>query len=244
MTEAPLTLASLSRALARGRATARRAGWIGIAYASIFAVFGALIIGGLLRSGMTPAVFAAAGAFMLVGPITLAGFFGIARAVELGRKPSADDLFNGFHHPPAALWVIALVCALLFAIFVTDAGILYSYMVGGAPLYPADLPALPTAASRFVLWAGVSGAVIALLIFTVSAFSVPLLCERRTHLVGAVVISVRVVLRNFPVTLLWAVFISVTTLTSIVLLPLFPFLMPMLAYASHALYREALPLAV
>jgi len=39
---------------------------------------------------------------------------------------------------------------------------------------------LPASASvaRFVLWSSVSGAVVAFLLFAVSAFAVPLLCER------------------------------------------------------------------
>jgi uncharacterized membrane protein len=244
MTEAPLTLASLARALGKGRRTARQAGAVGIAYAGIFALFGAIMIAGLIKMGMTPFVLAAAGAFMLVGPITLAGFFGIARAVEIGRRPTADDLFNGFHHPPAALWALALVCTLLLIIFVTDAGILYSYMIGGTPLLPADMLAPPATATRFLFWTTLSGVAVGFLIFTISAFSVPLLCERRSHLVGAVVISVRLVFGNFAIMMLWAIFIAVATIVSIVLLPLFPLVMPTLAYASHALYREALPLAV
>lgn len=243
MTEAPLTLASVARALRQGRATARSAGATSLAYAGVFAVFGAFIIGGLLKGGMTPFVLAAAGAFMLVGPITLAGFFGLARAVEAGRRPGPDDVFNGFHHPPGALWAIAMVCALLFVIFVTDVGILYSYMIGGTPLFPADMLAPPATATRFLFWASISGIVVAFLIFTISAFSVPLLCERRTHLVNAVVTSVRLVFHNFTTAMIWAIFLSLATITSIILLPLFPFVMPALAYASHALYREALPLS-
>lgn len=242
MTEAPLTFASIGRALARGAAVAGRARGVSFAYALVFAAFGAVIMGALMRQGMTPFVVAAAGAFMLVGPITLAGFFGIARAVEASRRAGLDDVFNGFHHPPAALWAIALVCALLFMIFVTDAGILYSYMIGGTPLFPADMLPVPAAAAQFVFWAVVSGAVIAFMLFAVSAFSVPLLCERRAGLVTAVVASVRTVFRNFPVAIAWAVLMSAATIGSILLLPLFPFVLPVLAYASHALYREALPL--
>lgn len=220
---------------------ARAARGVSVTYAGVFALIGAFIVGGLVRSGITPFVIAAAGAFMLVGPITLAGFFGVARALEAGRPPSADDVFNGFHQPPAALWVIALICMLLFLIFVTDAGILYSYLIGGTALFPADMFPPNANVANFVLWTSVSGAVIAFLLFTVSAFSVPLLSEHRTHLVAAVVTSVRIVFRNFAVTMIWAAFIAAATMTSIVLIPLLPFVLPVLAYASHALYREALP---
>lgn len=243
MQTAHLDFAAIGRALRKGAATARRTRAVSLGYAGIFAVFGALILAALVRTGMTPFVVTAAGAFMLVGPAVLAGFFGIARAVEAGRRAGMDDVFNGFHHPPAALWAIALVCTLLFLIFVTDAGILYSYMIGGTPLFPADMLPPPEAAARFVFWAGVSGAAIAFMLFAISAFSVPLLCERRAHLVAAVVGSVRTVFANFAVTMAWAVLISAATILSILLLPLFPFVLPVLAYASHAFYREALPLA-
>jgi len=241
MREVRLSFASIARAIAAGRGVASRARTVGIAYAAVFALMGAAIIGVLLKSGMTPFILAAAGAFMLVGPIILAGFFGIARAVESNGKAGADAVFNGFYHPPAALWIIALVCTLLFMIFVTDAGILYSYMVGGTPLFPADMLPPPDGVSAFFLWVSISGAAVAFLLFAISAFSVPLLCEHRASLVPAVVTSVRIVFRNFPVTMSWALLLSAAVMGSILLLPLLPFILPVMAYASHALYREALP---
>ncbi len=239
--EARLRFASIGRALAAGRTVAARAGRVGTGYAAIFTILGAVILWLLVRSGLTPFVIAAAGAFMLVGPIILTGFFGIVHAVETSGAATADAVFEGFHRPPAAIWVIALVCMLLFMIFVTDAGILYSYMVGGTPLFPADMLPPPEGAVSFIFWVAVSGTAIAFLLFSVSAFSVPLVCEHRATLVTAVVTSVRVVFRNFPVTMAWAALLSIAVLGSILLLPLLPFVLPVMAYASHALYREALP---
>lgn len=241
MTAAPLSFAAIGRALASGLAVARRARQVSLGYAAIITAIGALILGSLAKAGLAPFIVPAAGAFMLAGPVTLAGFFGIARAVEAGRKPGLDHLFAGFHRPPAALWVLALVCALLFMIFITDAGILYSYLIGGTPVFPADLVSMPANVAVFLLWAGISGAFIAGLLFAVSAFSVPLLCEGRAHLVEAVVTSVRIVLGNFAVTMSWAVLLSAAIMASIIILPLLPVVLPVLAYASHALYREALP---
>jgi len=61
-----------------------------------------------------------------------------------------------------------------------------------------DLPA-PAGSLKFFRWASASGLVVALLLVGVSAFSVPLRCERRTGLVEAVVLSVRIVSDSFPV---------------------------------------------
>ncbi|MDP3438318.1 MAG: DUF2189 domain-containing protein [Azonexus sp.] len=239
----PFSLATLKQALVEGWRMANATRVVSVVYSLIFVLGGVLIIGGLLAQGLTPFVIAAAGAFMLVGPVILAGFFGIAQAFESGEVVTPRAVIAGFRHAAGALWALSLVCGLLFMIFVTDAAILYAYMVGGAPIWLVDL--LPAAMNvvKFVKWAGVSGFVVAFLLFGISAFSVPLLCERRTGLVGAVVISVRVVFGNFLVAIFWAFLLSTVTIASVLLLPLLPLTLPWLAYASRALYRQVLPTA-
>jgi len=241
MTLVPLTLPDLRRALADGWTTAGVTRGISAAYAALFALGGLLIMGTLLAQGLSPFVIAAAGAFMLLGPVILAGFFGIAAARDAGRRPGPGDVWSGYAEASGALWVLALVCALLFMIFITDAAILYSYMVGGAPVWLGDLLPASGAVRGFLLWASISGLFVAFLLYGVSAFAVPLLCERRAGLVDAVACSVRIVFGNFATAMLWAFLLSVITIGSILLLPLLPLTLPWLAYASRALYRRALP---
>jgi uncharacterized membrane protein len=241
MDSAPLSFHGIRQALATGWATANATRGVSIAYAAVFTLGGAIILGLLLAQGFTPFVIAAAGAFMLIGPIILAGFFGIARAHETGAPTGFASVKAGFTAAAGAVWVIALVCALLFMIFITDAAILYSYMVGVAPVWLTELiPATPGVMS-FLLWGAISGGVIALLLFCISAFSVPLLCERRAGLVDAVVASVRVVFGNFLPAMSWAALLSALVIGSILLLPLLPLTLPWLAYASRALYRQIFP---
>jgi uncharacterized membrane protein len=241
MTERPLTLEAIADALAGGWRTANATRAVSIAYSAIFTVIGALIIGALIAAGRTPFIVTAAGAFMLVGPAILAGFFAIARRAHAGKPVRFTTVAAGFAGASTAVWVIALVCALLFMIFITDVAILYSYMVGGDPIFPADLIPIAANVTSFMLWGLVSGAVIALLLFAISAFSVPLLCDRRADLVAAVVTSVRIVFRNFAAAMSWALLLSASTIGSILLLPLFPLVLPVMAYASHELYQAVLP---
>ncbi len=238
-----LSLVGIGRALAAGWSIANATRCVSVAYTVPFTLIGALILGFLLTRGFTPFVVAAAGAFMLVGPAILAGFFGIASAHEAGLPKHPRNILRGFMAAARSIWVIALVTALLFMIFVTDAAILYSYMVGGAPVWlPEFIP--PTQNIKdFLFWGSLSGFVIALLIFSVTAFSVPLLCERRATLVTAVVTSVRVVFGNFLLAMLWAALLSTLIIGSIVLLPLLPVTLPWLSYASRDLYRQIFPVA-
>lgn len=237
----PFSLATLSAALGEGWRLAAATRGVAVAYSLIFTMGGLLIIGALLIGGLLPFIVAAAGAFMLVGPILLAGFFGIAEAHESGLHPGLAAVLAGFRRAAPALWIIALVCAMLFMIFITDAAILYSYMVGGTPVWLADLVPRSGAILRFVIWAAVSGAVIAFLLFTVSAFAVPLLCERRAGLVEAIVTSARIVLGNPGPALAWALLLTLLIMAGILLLPLLPVFLPWLAFASRALYRRVLP---
>ncbi|NTV71100.1 MAG: DUF2189 domain-containing protein [Azonexaceae bacterium] len=243
MNLSPLTIGGVQRALADGWRVANATRGISIGYALIFTLGGLAIMGGLLAQGWTPFIIAAAGAFMLVGPVALAGFFGIAGALEAGAPVGVSSIASGFSRASRALWALSLVCALLFMIFVTDAAILYAYMVGATPVWLDKL--LPANASvlSFVRWAGVSGLVVAFLLYCVAAFSVPLLCERRAGLVEAVVLSVRVVFGNFLPAIFWAFFLSTVTIGSVLLLPLLPLTLPWMAYASRALYRQVLPVS-
>jgi uncharacterized membrane protein len=242
MTIVPLTLSSLRQALAEGWATANATRGASLGYAAIFTFLGLIIMGGLLVQGLTPFIIAAAGAFMLVGPIILAGFFGIARAHEAGQAAGVAAILSGFRHAAPTVWVLSLVCALLFMIFITDAAILYSYMVGGVPVWLTELVPASANVSGFLVWGSVSGFVIALLLYCVSAFSIPLLCDRRASLVLAVTTSVRIVFGNFVPVMLWAALLSSLLIGSILLLPLLPLTLPWMAHASRALYRQVLPL--
>lgn len=241
MTFVPISLATIRSALAEGWRLAQATRRVSTGYSLLFVLGGALIIGGLLAQGWTPFVIAAAGAFMLVGPAMLAGFFGIAAAHEAGGTPGFAAIGRGFADASGALWALALVCGLLFMIFVTDAAILYAYMVGGTPVWLGELLPVSDGVGRFVLWSAVSGAFVALLLFVVSAFAVPLLCERRAGLVEAVVCSVKAVFGNFVFAIFWAVLLSTAIIASVLLLPLLPLTLPWLAYASRALYRAVLP---
>ncbi|MCX8087382.1 MAG: DUF2189 domain-containing protein [Rhodocyclaceae bacterium] len=214
---------------------------VSLAYGGLLTLIGAFILGGLLVWGFTPFIIVAAGAFLLVGPALLAGFFGIARAHEAGLQVGAGTTARGFANADPALWVIALVCLLLFMIFLTDAAILYSYMVGGAPQALTDLWPMPAGVASFLFWSMVSGLIIGFLLFCVSAFSVPLLSERRAPLVAAVVASTRAVFGSLLPAMGWAALLAMLVIGSILLLPLLPLTLPWLAYASHALYRRVFP---
>jgi uncharacterized membrane protein len=236
----PFSIATLRRSLQAGWWLAVATGYLGVGYSLIFVLAGAGIIGGLLWQGRAPFVIAAAGAFMLFGPVVLAGFFGIAQAHETRQPTGWRSVRAGFVQAAPALWALALVCGLLLMIFVTDAAILYAYMLG-APAIDFGPQLGAGNVWQFGRWAAVSGAFIAFLLYGVTVFAVPLLCERRAGLVEAVVTSVRAVFTCLVPALLWGCLLGSIIIISILLLPLLPVTLPWLAFSGRALYREVLP---
>lgn len=232
----------IRNALAAGWQTTLATLRASLIYSSFFTLIGVIILGLLLHHGFGPFVVAAAGAFMLVGPVVLAGFFGIARAHENHQPAGPASVLAGFRQASSAVWVISLVCALLFMIFVTDAAILYSYMVGGTAVWLHDLETYTPGVGHFLLWGSVSGGAIAFMLYCVSAFSVPLLCEHRCSMVTAISASVRAVFSNFRAALTWALLLALIGMGSILLLPLLLMTLPWLAYASRALYLQVFPM--
>lgn len=216
---------------------------VSMAFASLFALIGLVLLTAVGKFGISPMALPFAGGFMLVGPALLTGFFQLAEICADGRKPHLVDAFAAFTRAPVALWLIAGLCAFLFLIWITDAGVLYSFMIGGEHL-PYELPwliSLQRHVVAFEFWGALMGSVLAYIILAISAFSVPLLHERRANMVQAVNTSVRAVLGNFLTGIAWGLVLTSATLLSILLLPLLTVVLPVLAYASFALYHKVLP---
>ncbi len=239
----PFSLRELIQALTVGGQTYRATPGPSSAYAAIFAGIGLILMAGVGMLGVSPLVLPLAGGFMLVGPALLAGFFALNRIHASGDRPRMGDAMAGFIRAPSGLWAIAGICAFLFLIWITDVGVLYAFMVGAKHL-PYELPwlfRLQQEVVVFEFWASVMGSLLAFGIFSISAFSVPLLYERRANLIEAISISVRTVFANLIPSLLWGILLSLATIVSILLLPLLLVVLPVLAYASFALYRRVFP---
>lgn len=241
-----LAFSAIGFCLRNGWQTFRRTQGISLACAGLFAVLGFILLFGAVSLGFTPMVVPLAGAFMLIAPVLLCGFLGVADRLENGESPQLTDFLDGFRLSPPRLWVLALVCVFLFLVWLTDAATVYSMYFGTTPAFP--LIGFFTALFNnwslvsFLLFTSLMGAAIAFAIFVISAFAVPLLFYRRCDLAGAIVASVRGVFTNFLVAITWAVILAAGVFTSLLLFPpAFAVVFPVLAYAGKALYQLVYP---
>ncbi len=237
----PLTSCDLAAALADGWHVLRRCPRFSLGYGALFTVAGGLLIWAAQAFGVAPMAPALAGGFLLVGPAATAGLVGTARRLRRGEAPSMGRLLSTLYGAPRGLWALALFCVLIYFIWITDAGTLYSIMIGEARSgLDQALPLAPDTA-RFQLFSAATGLVLASVVFAVSVHTVPLMVRCHTPLVGAIIASVRALATSPLSHAAWALTLAAGVAVSLLFPPLLCASLPLLAYAGDALSESCFP---
>lgn len=236
-----ISVSTLPKIVGRGWTMFIRTRPLSVSFSMIFALIGVAILASIMRASYSPFIFPVSAGFMLLGPCLLGGFFAIADKISAGGTCSAADIRHGFSRTNSGISLIALLCTILFVAWVINAAYQYGSIIGRVPEPIFNLIAPSANVMAFLMWSVAFGALLAFCVFAVSAFSVPLLYYRRAGFLRAVVLSVTAVFRNFIPCALWSALLTVSIVISILIFPLFLVAFPVLAYASHSLYREVFP---
>jgi len=236
-----LTIASLVRAWRLGWALFSRSRNLSVSYAMIFSLIGVVILVGIERASYAPLMLQLGGGLLLVGPTLLCGFFALADRVTRGEDSTLSDIVSGCSRTSPAMFAVSLVSTVLFTVWAIDVAILYGVTVGRVPMLPLMLVPLADDASSLLIWGSLLALLLPFMIFAISAFSVPLLYYRRASLWPALRLSVAAVLGNLAASAAWTLWLSLCLIASIVVFPLILLTFPVLAFASHSLYRELFP---
>jgi len=238
-----LSLLDIRQALRAGWEEFRSMPGVSLGLGTVFAVLGLVVMMFVFQVGISAMALPFAAGFMLLAPIFLVGFFRLSELRASGATPGFNDALGGFRRAPAGLWVIAVLCTFLFLVWITDAGVLYSFMIGEVDTrdQPFWLNQLQDHVVAFTLWSTLMGSVLAFIAFAISAFSVPLLYQRRATTVQAVFASVHAVLRHFIISIAWGLLLTASIVGSILLLPLLAVVLPVMSYASFAFYQRVFP---
>ena len=207
---------------------------LGLAYGVLLAALGALIAALSWRLGLLALYLGLASGFVFVGPWLAMGLYSISQQLELGHTPTLRySLRQGRAHLGDTL-VMGMCLLGVLLVWARAATIMSVFRPSEA------LPVWTDLVPYFGIGT-VVGALFSAIVFAVTAFSLPMLLDRRTDAITAVVTSVNAALRNKPAMLVWGMIIVACVIVGFATMFLgFIVLMPVLGHATWHAYREAI----
>jgi uncharacterized membrane protein len=173
-----------------------------------------------------------ASGFIFIGPLLAVGLYSISRQLGEGRKPVlCYCIREGQQHLRELLGIILLVVLLLWARAATMVNVLMPMQAN--PGWQQMLTFFVIGSMVVIVFAG--------LVFVASAFSPPMIMDRKADAITAVVTSVNAVMRNKKSMLLWAAIIVLTVLLGFATALIgFLVLLPVIGHATWHAYKETI----
>ena len=235
----PLQLADPLRWLALGWRDFIRCPGIGLFYGACFTAMGWALM--KLYAAAPAYVMALSAGFLLMGPFLCLGLYRASQRLEQGRRPDFGDSLLAWDTRTGTLAIFGFVLLVLEMLWGRATLVLFALSFNGMPDLQGSLLALtePENLGFTLGWLGL-GALFAGLIFAISVVSMPMILDRQTDAITAGLTSVRLVVTQTRVMLVWGALI--TLLVVLALLPWFAGLLivgPVVGHASWHAYRAA-----
>ena len=182
--------------------------------------------------------------FLLMGPFLCMGLYQVSMRLERGQRPDLGDSLTAWDTRVGQMAIFGGVLLILEMMWARAALVIFAVSFDGMPDLSSSLAMLlaPENLGFIVTYLGV-GALFAGLIYAVSVVSMPMMLDQQVDAITAGLTSLRLVLTQTGVMLLWGALI--TLLVVLAMLPWFAGLLivgPVLGHASWHAYRACVNL--
>lgn len=193
----------------------------------------------IFKTGNELLIFPMMLSFLLIAPVLSTGLYDISKQIQHDHEPSLTHTFQTLMLHKANIIGMSFLLMLIMIFWMRMASIIHI-------MYPADITNLSLSAlAPFLITGSLVGACFMMLVFTISAFSIPLMIERHVDLVTAILTSVHAVHRNWKAMFVWAAIISIVMLISFATFYLAMIvLLPILGHATWHGYQETVVTSV
>jgi uncharacterized membrane protein len=216
-----------------------RCPFIGLFYGNCFALMGWLLLAVFQHA---PAyTLALSAGFLLMGPLLCLGLYQASYRLERGETPEFADCLLAWDKRIGPLAIFGIVLLILEMLWGRAALVVFAVSFDGMPDFKGSVMSLLAAENiTFIVAYLAVGGVFAGLIYAISVVAIPMILHQPTDAVTAGLTSMRLVLGQPLVMLLWGGIIAV--LVGVAMLPWFGGLLvvgPIVGHATWHAYRAA-----
>jgi len=238
------TVDDLKGALGAGLRDFTRRPMLSMFFGLVYALFGAVLIAGLVVFDQMWMVIATGVGFPLVAPFLAAGLYEMSRRLKKGDSFTATDIFLViFRQQRREFGWMAFVVLFVFWIWAYQVRLVLAITLQYQGFRSMDhfLSSLftTTDGAVFLLIGSAVGAVLATVLYSITVIAMPLLLDKNVDFVTAMITSVKSVLTSRFVMLGWGAAVGAMALIAVA--PLFigvVFIFPVLGHASWHLYER------
>jgi len=220
--------------LRRGMEDMKKAPGISLTYGLTMTLLSLLIAYSSWEFGTLGLYLGMASGFLLVGPVLAIGLYSLSCQLEQGRRPVIGYCIREGGNHVRDMLIFSFILLIVFLIWARAATAVHIFFPENADYSPIDL-------ALFLGIGTIIGAIFSIIVFTASAFSLPMLMDRKTDAITAVITSINAVLRNKLTMLVWAIiivsFVAVGFLTFFIGFIVF---LPLIGHATWHAYRETI----
>ncbi|WP_298849117.1 DUF2189 domain-containing protein [uncultured Ruegeria sp.] len=214
-----------------------------------YAVFGILFVWSLVWLGKIWMIIPAVVGFPLVAPFAAAGLYEMSRRLQKGENFGWPEILAVMaNQRKREMGWMAFVTLFIFWVWIYQVRIWLAITLQNASFSDFDgflnTVFFTPQGWTFLAVGTCVGAFLSAVLFSLTVIAMPMLLDRETNFVSAMLTSLRVVSESPVIMLSWAAIISVTMLLSLV--PAFLgliFTLPILGHTTWHLYQRAVPLA-
>jgi len=232
--------------LALGWQDMRRAPGVSLAYGALAVVTSYALTLGLWVYDMPYLVLPLGAGFMLVGPILAVGLYETSRRLQQGEKATLGAAILAFRRNQLQIVLLGLVLTLALLFWVRIALFIFAlFFHQQPPTFDALIATVffSSASLPFIVIGHAAGAVLAAVVFAISAVSIPMLLDRPgANVFTAITTSIAAVLANPRAMALWAALIVVFTTAGIATVYVGLLVtLPLIGHATWHAYKDLVP---
>lgn len=205
-----------------------------LSYGLILVVCSYLIAFLAITFGNLAVLIALLSGFIFLGPILAVAFYETSVQLQRGKTPTLMNSLQGSLRHVGDQMIFAVILLIIFLIWARAASMIHVFFPAiGSPRL-ADM-------ATFLAIGTVVGSLFAAFVFCISAFSLPMIVDRKADMVTAVVTSFNAVLRNKPAMVVWALLIIAAVAVGFVTAFIgFAVTLPLIGHATWHAYQETI----